>query len=257
MLVQRRIDEIDGDMIKGEHTAKHHTQIRTPPEEISESSATGKVPTQPTDIGNRTFFSNIRKTSLVGVLEGSNLLSLPELFLQLPDLREDFVSFVVVLGLGLGIRQFVQISLNLIGLRHGVEKSSKERSLLTGYLRGGSVVGNSAVADSPDVLRAIDNEEFVNGKAATRFLLGWDLVDQVLYDGADSVTRSPDKKAIRNLFNFLGSIWMGDFGFEVLVSHVFDHSLRTDSDGLFLEGRFSVIDQLLGEHGKDLGSVSN
>src|SRR5699024_8993098 len=96
MAVQRGNNESDGNLITGEATAKHHTKISTPPEEISERSTTGKVPTQPTDIGNRTFFSNIRKTSLVGVLEGSNLLSLAELFLQLPDLSEYFVSFVVV-----------------------------------------------------------------------------------------------------------------------------------------------------------------
>ena len=234
------------------HTAKAHAQIGTAPEEISHSSTTSNVATQPADICNGTLLSDIGQASLVGVLEGTNLLSSAQLALTLSNLIEDSVAIFIVLSLGLRNGQLLQFLFNGFSVSHRVEETSKESTLLAGDLCGWGVVGDGAVSDSPDVFGAVHNQVFVNCETATGVLLGGELVHKIANDRADGITGSPDQETVGNCFHFLGSIRLGDFGLDVLLSHVLNHGLGSNGDGLFLESRFRVVDQLLGEHRKDL-----
>lgn len=105
----------------GLHTAKNHTQIRTSPEEICHRTATGNVTTHPADIGNSALLANIRQTSLVRVLEGTNLFCATELALTFLDLGKDLVTRFVVLGFLLRDRQFLEFLFKGFGFGHCVE----------------------------------------------------------------------------------------------------------------------------------------
>lgn len=76
---------------------------------------------------------------------------------------------------------------------------------------------------------------------------------QVLYNGADGVAGGPYEEAVGQGFQLLGTVRFGKFGFDVFVGDFLDHGFGADGDGFFLEGGFGVVNQLLGEHGKDVG----
>lgn len=233
-------------------TAEAHAQVSTAPEEVGHGTTTGDVAAQPADVRNSALLSDVSHATLVRVLEGTNLLGSPQLLLAFADRVKDLVT-LLTLSLGLGIRQLLQLLLDSLGLGHGVEKTGKESTLLTGNLGGRGVVGNSTVTNGPDVLSAVHDEVLVHSKTTTRVLLGRELVHQIADNGANSVTGSPDQQTVGNTLDGLGSIRVGDHGLDVLVGDVLDHSLSADRDLLLLEGRFSVVDKLLGEHGKDVG----
>lgn len=123
---------------------------------------------------------------------------------------------------------------------------------MAGNLGGGGVVGDGAIADGPDILSTVDDQKLIDGETAARVLLCGDLAHEVLDDVSDSVTGGPDEQTIGNLFEFFGSVWVGDFGFDVLVGYFLDHCLCADGDFLFLEAGFGVFDELFGEHGQNL-----
>lgn len=106
---------------KGGRTAKNHTQIRTSPEEICHRTTTGNVSTNPADIGNRALLADIRQTSLMRVLEGTDLFRATELALPFLDLGKDFVARFVVFGFLLRDRQFLEFVFEGFGFGHCVE----------------------------------------------------------------------------------------------------------------------------------------
>ena len=234
-------------------TAKAHAQISTAPEKIGHGSTTGNVTTQPADVCHGTLLSDVSQATLVRVLEGTNLLNPAQLLLALPDLVENLVTVVVVLGLALDLGEPLQFLLDGLGLGHGVEQTGQESTFLAGNLGSGGVVGDGTVTNSPDVLCAVDDQVLVHGKTAARVLLSGDLAHEVTDDVADRVTGGPNQQTVRDCLNLLGTVRLGDLSLDLLVVNALDHSLGANGDGLLLEGRFGVVDQLLGEHGKHVG----
>ena len=106
----------------------------------------------------------------------------------------------------------------------------------------GSVVGDGAVADGPDVFGAVDDEVFVYGEAAARVFLGGDLGHEVFDDGAEGVSCGPDQEAVGEGFLDFGAVGLGVFCFDGFVGDVFDHGFGADGDGFFAEGFFGVVD---------------
>ena len=187
------------------------------------------------------------------VLEGTNLLGAAELLLALTDLIEDLVALLIGLDQGLLLGELGKLLLDLISLGHGVEEAGQEGTLLTGNLGGGSVVGDGTVTDGPDVVSTVHNQVLVDSETTARVSLSGELAHQVTDNGADGVTGGPDEKTVGDGLHALGSIGVGNLGLDVLVGDVLDHGLGADSDGLLLEGRLGVVNQLLGEHGQDVG----
>lgn len=189
----------------------------------------------------------------MGVLEGTNLLGSTELLLALTDLIKNLIALIVGLGLGLAIGQVLEFLLNGIGLGHGVEKTSQEGTLLAGNLSSGSIVGNSTIANGPDVLGTVHDKVFVDSKTTAGVLLSGDLTHQITDNWANSVTSGPNQQTVGDSLHSLGSIRVSDLGLNVLVSDILDHSLSADGDLFLLKGRFGVVNQLLGEHGQNVG----
>lgn len=188
----------------------------------------------------------------MGVLEGADLLDATKLLLTLGDLCEDDFTIVRVGG-GLFGRKIFQFGLECIGLGHGIEQAGEESALLCGHLCRGCIVGDSAVTYGPDVLGAVDDEVLVDFETATSFGLCGDLGHEVLDDRAEGVAGSPDEEAIGDFLHQFGSIGLVDFSFDILVGDVLDHGLGPDFNVFFLEARFRVLNQLLAEHGEDIG----
>src|SRR6266498_2092144 len=74
----------------------------------------------------------------------------------------------------------------------------------------------------------------------------------VFNDRAESIAGGPDKQTVRDLLQLLLAIWADRFSFDVFVRHILNHCLGADGDMFLLEGGFSVVDELFGEHGEDL-----
>lgn len=251
MVYKREMDKCGG-RGGGKHTAKAHAQISALPEKIGHGATARDVATEPTHVGDGLLSTDISQGSLVGILEGADLLDATELFLALGDLGQNDLAVVRARG-GLFGGEVFEFRLEGVRLGHGVEEAGEEGSFLGRDLSGGSVVGYGAVADGPDVLGAIDDQVFVDFETATGFGLGGDLGHEVFDDGSEGVTGSPDQEAIGNLLDRFGSIWVVDLGFNVLVGDVLDHGLGSDFNVLFLEAGFRVLDQLLAEHGQNIG----
>jgi hypothetical protein len=236
-----------------ELTAEAHAQVGTAPEQVGHGTTAGDVAAQPADIGHCALLADVGEGALVGVLEGTDLLVAAELLLALADLVEDLVALLVVLGQRLALGEVVELLLESLALGHGVEEAAEEGTLLAGDLGGGGVVGDGAVADGPDVVGAVHDEVFIDGEAAAGVGLGGELGHEVADDAADGVTGGPDEETVGDSFEFLGSVGSGDLGLDVLVGNLLDHGLGADGDRLLLEGRFGVVNQLLGEHGENVG----
>ena len=189
----------------------------------------------------------------MGVLEGVDALGPPQALLQLLDLVESLVASLLVGGLLLDLGELGELGLDLLSLGHLVEHAGEESALLSGNLGSGGVVGDGAVADGPDVFGTLDNKVLVDSETAARVLLGGDLVDQVLDERAHSVTGGPDEETVGDPLEHLLAIGAHGLGLNVLFCDVLDHGLCADVDGLLLEGLLGVVDQLLGEHGQDVG----
>jgi hypothetical protein len=189
----------------------------------------------------------------VRVLKGSDLLDAAEALLELLDLAEDLVASLLAGGLLLGVGELGKLGIDFLGLGHVVEHAGKESTLLGSDLGRWGVVCHSAVTDSPDVLRALDNQVLVHGETTARVLLCGDLVDEVLDQGSEGVTSGPDEKTVWDLLDHLLAVGPSGLGLDVLLSHVLDHGLCADGDGLLLECLLGVVDELLGEHGQDVG----
>ena len=187
------------------------------------------------------------------VLKWTNRLDSPQPLLQSLDLTKDLVAGLLAVSLFLGNRQLGKLTLDFGSLGHVVEHTGKESTLLSSNLSSGGVVGDGAVTNSPDVLGTLDNEVLVYGKTTARIFLSGDLVDQVLDNGAESITGGPNKETVGNPLKLLLAIRASRLGLNVLVRYVLDHGLCADIDGLLLEGLLRIVDELLGEHGKDVG----
>jgi len=234
-------------------TAEAHAQVGTAPEEVGQGTTTGDVAREPGDIGNGTLLTNVGQATLVGVLEGTNLLGSTELLLALTDLIKNLIALIVGLGLGLGVGQVLKFLFNGISLGHGVEETSQEGTLLTGNLSSGSIVGNSTIANGPDVLGTVHDKVFVDSKTTAGVLLSGDLTHQITDNRANGVTSGPNQQTVGDSLDNLGSIRISDLGLNVLVGDILDHSLSADGDLFLLEGRFGVVNQLFGEHGQNVG----
>lgn len=235
-----------------ELTAEAHAEVGATPEEVGQSTASGEVTGQPGDIGDSLLASNVCQGALVGVLKGRHLLDSPETLLEVLDLGESLVALLLVGGLLLDIGQAQQCALNLLGLGHLVEEAGEEGTFLSGDLGRGGVVCNGAVTDGPDVLGTLDDQVLVDGETTAGVLLSGDLGHEVLDDGAESITGGPNEETEWDLLENLLAVRTGGFGLDELVGNPLDHGLGADLNGFLLEGLLGVVDQLLGEHGKDL-----
>ena len=233
--------------------AEAHADVGASPEKVRQGTTAGNVARQPRDIGNSLLGADVGEGSLVSVLERTDLLNASEALLKILDVREDNVTGVLAGSSLLLDRELGELGLDLLGLGHLVEHASEPSTLLGGDLGGGGVVGDSAVTDGPHVLAALDNEVLVHGETTAGILLSGDLADEVLDERAEGVTGGPDEQAEGDLLDNLLSVGAGGFSFDVLVGHLLDHGLGADGDGLLLEGLLSVLNQLLGEHRKDVG----
>lgn len=251
-IIRRGLDKRWSGTWGGKHTAKAHAQISAFPEEIGHGATARDVATEPTHVGDGLLSTDIRQGSLVGILEGADLLDATELFLALGDLGQNDLAVVRVRG-GLFGGEVFEFRLEGVRLGHGVEEAGEEGAFLGRDLGGRSIVGYGAVADSPDVLGAIDDQVFVDFEASAGFGLCGNLGHEVFDYGPEGVTRSPDEEAVGDLLDRFGSIWVVDLGLNVFVGDVLDHGLGSDLNVFFLEAGFRVLDQLLAEHGQDIG----
>ena len=153
--------------------------------------------------------------------------------------------------------ELVDAVLKVFRLGHVVEQAGEEASFLRGNLSSGSVSGDGAVTNGPDVAGTLDDEVFVDGETAARVLLGGDAGDEVLDDGADSVTCGPDEETVGNDDALLGAVGLGDVGLDGVFGDVLDHGLGHDFNLLLAQRVFCVVNELLGEGGKDVGESLN
>ena len=177
----------------------------------------------------------------MAVLKGADLLHATKGFLEGFDLREDFVTLVSG-GFGLGVGEFAELDVDGFSFGHGVEEACKEGAFLGSDLSGGGVVCDGAVADSPDVFGAVDNEVFIHGQTAAGVFLSRNLGHEVLDDGAEGISGGPDEKAVGEGFGFFGAVGAGVFGLDGFIGDCLDHSFGADGDGFFFEGGFRVVD---------------
>ena len=236
---------------RGKLTAEAHGQVGGPPEEEGKAATGGKVSVEPAHISDGLLASDVGKRTLVRVVEGLDVLDAAELTLMLLNLLGDLGGVA-----GLKVERTTELADTLLkdlGTGHVVEETSQEVTLLRGNLGGRGVSGDGAVTDSPDVAGTLDNEVLVHGKTAARVLLGRDAVHEVLDDGADSVAGGPDEETVGEGDLLTATIGLADLGLDSLVGDLLDHGLGHDVDLLLLEGALGVLDQLLGEAGKDVG----
>jgi hypothetical protein len=189
----------------------------------------------------------------VRVLKGSDLLDAAEALLELLDFAKDLVAGFLAGGFLLCDGELGELGVDFLRLGHVVEHAGEKSTFLGSDLGCWSVVCNSAITDGPDILGALDDQVLIHGKTAAGVLLCGDLVDEVFDHGSESVTGGPDEQAVGDLLDNLLAIGPGGLGLDVLLRHVLDHGLCADGDGLLLEGLLGVIDELLGEHGQDVG----
>ena len=152
----------------------------------------------------------------MGVLKGTDRLDPPQPLLQSLDLAKDLVTGLLSWCLLLCNGELGKLALNLGGLGHVVEHAGEESTLLSGDLGSGGVVGNGAVTDSPDVLGTLDDEVLVYGETTAGVLLCGNLVDEVLDNGSESVTSSPDQKTVRDLLELLLAVRAGRLSLDEL-----------------------------------------
>ena len=188
------------------------------------------------------------------VLERTHLVGAAKTLLEILDVGKDLVTGILGGGL-LGSGKALELLLNLVGLGHLVEEAGEESTLLGGDLSSGGVVGNSTVTDGPDVLGALDDKVLVDVQTTTGIGLSGNLGHQILDNGTDSVTGGPDEQTVRNLLHNLLAVGTNELGLDVFLGNVLDHGLGTDVNGLLLEGLLGVVNQLLGEHGKNLSWI--
>ena len=186
------------------------------------------------------------------VLKGTDLLHAPQLPLQFLDVGKD-LGAIVSARFGLSVGETGELVVDDFGFGQGIEETGEEGALLRGHLCRGCVVGDRAVADGPDVLSAVDDEVFVHRETAAGVLLRGDLGHEIFDDGAEGVSGGPDEEAVGEDFFLFGAVGSGVFCFDCLVGDVLDHCFGADGDAFFLEGLLGVVDQLLGEHGKNVG----
>lgn len=187
----------------------------------------------------------------MGVVEGLDLLDAAELPLEALNLagRLGAVAGVEVERAA----ELVDARLEVLRLGHVVEQAAEEAALLRGDLGGGSVAGDGAVADGPDVAGSLDDQVLVDGEASARVGLGGDARDEVLDDGADGVTRGPDQQAVGDNDALAGAVGLGDLGLDRRLRHLLDHGLGLDVNLLLAERVLGVVNQLLGEGGQHVG----
>ena len=234
-------------------SAKAHAEVGRAPENIGNGAARGNVSRKPRNVGNGLLRANVGERALVRVLKRTNRLDPPQPLLQRLDLAKDLVTGLLAGCLFLLDRQLRELLFNLGRLGHVVEHAREESTLLGSNLGSGSVVGDGAIADCPDVLGALDNQVLVDGETAARVLLGGDLVDEVLDNGAESVAGGPDEKTIGDALELLLAVGTRGLGLNVLVRDILDHGLCANVNRLLLERLLRVVNELLGEHGQDVG----
>lgn len=193
----------------------------------------------------------------MSVLEGTNLFDASEALLEVLDVSEDSIPGILVGSSLLLHGELSELGLDLLSLGHLVEHASEPGTFLGGDLGSGGVVGDSAVTDGPHVFAALDHKVFVHGETTAGVLLGGDLADEVLDERAQGIAGGPHEEAEGNLLDNLLSVGAGGFSLDELVSHLLDHGFGPDGDGLLLEGLLGVLDQLLREHGQDVGESLN
>jgi hypothetical protein len=233
--------------------AEAHAEVGAAPENIRDRAAAGNVACEPRDVGHGLFGANVRERALVGILKGTDLLDAAQALLELLDLAEDLVAGLLTGCFFLGDGELGELGVDFLRLGHVVEHAGEESTFLSGDLGCWGVVCDCAVTDGPHVLGALDNQVFVHGQTTSRVLLGGDLADQVLDQRSEGVSGSPDEQSVGNLLNLLLAVRASRLGLDVLVGHVLNHGLCADGNRLLLERLLGVVDELLGEHGQNVG----
>lgn len=140
------------------YTLRLTRKIGAPPKQIRQRPSARKVPAQPAHIRHRPLAADICQTPLVAVLKRPNLLHASQLLLQSLNLREDLIPRLWCGGFRLRDGEVSELIIEFLGLGKGVEEPCEESSFLRSNLCSRRIVGNSAVADGPHVLGAINDE---------------------------------------------------------------------------------------------------
>lgn len=227
---------------ENEETVTEREELRNvsrTPEVVGGETSGREVTLEEGKVGDSLVGSDVGKRTLVGVREGRDVAG-----------TDDSVGERVELS-GFSVRRLgrVEVSEKSILLVELREDASEVTTLLRGDLGSGSVVGSSAVTEGEDTFSSEEAKVFVNEETSSRVLLLRNLVHQILGDLTSSVTSGPNKETVRVLNEFLLFVLSDEsFLFDFL-----DHSLGGDVDLVLLEGRHGVVNELLREHGKNVG----
>lgn len=174
------------------------------------------------------------------VVEGSNLARPVDLLGKTLNLG----------GVGNGVSpQSGELFLELGLLAKLLEDTGEVDTLLTGDLGSGGVRGGGTVTDGVDTISTEQSEVVVDEETPSLGLDMRELGHKVSGDVPRGVTGSPDEETVRDLSNFLVCVLDDDaLGLDVL-----NHGSGEDINLVLLEGRLSVLDELLGEGGENVG----
>ena len=135
------------------------------------------------------------------------------------------------------------------GLSEHGKRPGEVGSLLRSGLGGGRVRGGGAIPNCKDFRSAEDSHVVVDGKTSSVLLVLGQVTHELSRDTTGRVSGRPNEETIGNLSDFL----VGVLHLDRLFRHVLDHGSGQDINLVFLESGFSVLDQLLGKGGKDVG----
>ena len=174
------------------------------------------------------------------VVERSDLGSLVELLDGgLDSLRSDSLSQP----------QSLELVLRDIPLGELLQGLGEVGSLLSSDLSGRSVLGSGVVSDGKDSGSTQKLEVVVDGKSSSGGLDVGELGHEVPGDVSGGVSGSPNEKSVGDLLD----LFVGVLDDDVLLVDLLNHGLGHEVDLVVGEGRLGVLDELLGEHGKDVG----
>lgn len=174
------------------------------------------------------------------VVEGSDLAGPVDLFGKALNLGR------VSGGVG---PQGSELLLELGLLAELLEDIGEIDTLLTGDLGSRGIRGGCTVSNGVDTVSTEQREVVVDEETPSLGLDVRELGHKVSGNVPGSVTGSPDEETVRNLFDFL----IGVLDDDALGLDVLDHGSSEDINLVLLEGGLSVLDELLGEGGENVG----
>jgi hypothetical protein len=227
------------------------------PEQHGSSTSGGEVTVEEGQVGDSLLRPNVadrsvmlnrsvlknghsRKRTLVGVVEGSELGGSVQLLGQSLDFS--------LVGSGVGL-QLLELSLKLVLLSELAEHLGKVDTLLRGDLGSGGVLSSGAVSHGVSSLSSEQSKVVVNKQTSSLSLCVGKLAHQVSGDLSGSVTGGPDKKTVGDLLHLLVGVLDDNAGRLDILNHGSGENVNLVGSELVL----SVLDELLGEGGKDVG----